>query len=143
MGGAEITTIYLLEALKETDNFTTLYTTNPPHIQEMQNFKIHKIPFHSFPLFWKYQRIKEEKQLFEDSNSEDVIFVSSGGLTLHESKAKKVIVYCHSTFEGEYKFAHAKVSGIKSVYQKAIQKEMKKSLQVMQDPKVNMIANSK
>lgn len=143
LGGAEITTIHLLRALKETNNFITLYTVNPPQIQEAQNFKIHTIPFHSFPLFWKYQRIKEEKQLFQDSNSEDVIFVGSGGLTLHESKTKKMIVYCHSTFEGEYKFAHGKVSGIKSAYQKIIQKEMKKSLQVMQDPKVKMITNSK
>jgi len=143
LGGAEITTIYLLEALRETNNSTTLYTTNPPQIQETQNFKIHQIPFHSFPLFWKYQRIKEEQQLFQDSNSEDVIFVGSGGLTLQESKVRKVIVYCHSTFEGEYRFAHGKASGIKSAYQKIIQKKIRESLQVMQDPKVKMISNSK
>ncbi|MHB8601062.1 MAG: glycosyltransferase family 4 protein [Nitrosotalea sp.] len=142
-GGAEITTVYLLEALMETDNFITLYTVNPPQMQEVKNFRIHKIPFRSFPLFWKYQRIKEEQQLFHDSNLEDVLFVGSGGLTLHASKTRKVMIYCNSTFEGEYRFAYNKISGIRSAYHKIIQKKIKKSFEVMQDPKVKMIANSK
>lgn len=142
-GGAEATAIYLLEALMETDNLITLYTVNPPRMQETKNFRIHKIPFRSFPLFWKYQRMKEEQQLFQDSNIEDIVFVSSGGLTLHASKARKVIIYCNSTFEGEYKFAYNKISGIRSTYHKIIQEKIKKSLQIIQDSKVEIIANSR
>ena len=43
-GGANRTTLCLIEALKKTKHFTTLYTIYPPTIKETKNFNIISIP---------------------------------------------------------------------------------------------------
>lgn len=141
-GGAEATTIQLLNMLKETNHFTTLYTVMPPNVQESQNFKIQKVVRHSFPLFWKYQRIRENQQIFRDSNFEDVLVIIGGGLTLENTLVKKVILYCHSTFEAEYQFVHKKVSGLLGIYHKIIQKNVRKSLEILRSHRILLVANS-
>ena len=140
-GGAENTTMYILDALKRTEHFTTLYTVEPPAIEESENFRIHRTSGHKFPSFWKYQRMKEVQQLFKDANQEDVLVISSGGLTL-EKTTKKVILYCHSTFEGEYEFAHRKFSGLKGQYYKIIQNNVKQAFEILQNSTIKLVSNS-
>lgn len=128
--------------LRKTNHFTTLYTVSPPELQKSENLTIHKIAKNNFPLFWKYQRMKEVQQIFHDSNFEDVLVISSGGLTLENTSVKKIILYCHSTFEGEYKFVHKKISGFLGIYQKLIQENIRKSLEAIQNSKVILVTNS-
>lgn len=141
-GGAETTTLHLLNVLKKTNHLTTLYTVRPPNLQESENFKIHIVAKNNFPLFWKYQRMKENQQIFHDSNSEDVLVISSGGLTLENTPVEKVILYCHSTFEGEYQFVSKKVKGFLGIYHKIIQDNVRKSFEIMRSSKVMLVANS-
>lgn len=142
LGGAEATTMHMLDALKSTNHNTTLYTIDTPKIQESQNFKIHKIKRINFPLFWRYQRMKEIQKLFKDSKLEDILIISSGGLVLENSPSKKIILYCHSTFENEYNFIHTKTGGFKDLYYRIIKKNLKNGFKIMREPKVNLIANS-
>lgn len=142
LGGAETTTLHLLNILKKTKHFTTLYTVRPPNLQESQNFKIHKVAKNNFPLFWKYQRMKENRKIFFDSNFEEVLVVSGGGLTLENTSVKKVILYCHSTFEGEYHFASKKITGLLGTYHKIIQNNLRKSLETIQSSKIILVCNS-
>ncbi|MDE1726152.1 MAG: glycosyltransferase family 4 protein [Thaumarchaeota archaeon] len=140
-GGAENTTMHILDALKKTEHFTTLYTVEPPVIEETQNFKVHRTNRHNFPSFWKYQRMKEIQRLFSNANQEDVLVISSGGLSL-EKTTKKVILYCHSTFEADYEFLHKKFHGLKSQYYKIIQKNVKRTFEVLQSSSVKLVSNS-
>lgn len=141
-GGAETTTVQLLNMLKQTDHHTTLYTVKPPELQESKNFSIHKIVTRNFPLLWKYQRIMEVQKIFQKSKMEDVLVISSGGLTLENTPVKKIVLYCHSTFEGEHKFIHKRISGFLGIYHKMIQRNLKRSLELMQNSKVILVANS-
>lgn len=142
MGGAEQTTISLIDALKKTEHLTTLYTVEPSSISETQNFKIHKIVKQKFSPLWKYQRMKEVKRLYKDSQNEDVLVIMGGGFMLQETKVSKVILYCHSTFEGEEEFLCKKFSGIKKIYYKIIQNNLKDGFTYMKNQKVKLIANS-
>jgi glycosyltransferase involved in cell wall biosynthesis len=142
LGGAETTTLHLLSMLKKTNHITTLYTVRPPNLQELKNFKIHKVAKNNLPLFWKYQRMKENQQIFHDSKFEDVLVISGGGLTLENTSVKKVILYCHSTFEAENQFVNKKVTGILGIYHKIIQDNIRKSFENMRSSKVILVANS-
>lgn len=143
LGGAEQTTLSLIDALKKTEHMTTtLYTVEPPSILETQNFRLHKIPKQTFPSLWKYQRMREVKKLYKDSRNEDVLVIMGGGFMLQETKVSKVVLYCHSTFEGEEEFLCKKFSGIKKIYYKIIQNNLKDGFTYMKNQKVKIIANS-
>ena len=57
--------------------------------------------------------------------------ISSGGLTLENTPVKKVILYCHSTFEAENQFVDKKITGILGKYNKIIQDNLRKSFENM------------
>ena len=143
IAGAELTTLSLIDALKNTNHITTLYSTDPPLTLETQKkIAINKVRRSTFPFFSAYQRMKEIERLFEESSNEDVLIISSGGLTLMPTRVSKIFLYCHSTFEGEVKFVNQKFSGIKGIYYHHIQKELEKEIEFIQDDRVHLIANS-
>ncbi|MGC1709146.1 MAG: glycosyltransferase family 4 protein [Nitrosotalea sp.] len=141
-GGGETTTLHLLNMLKETNHFTTLYTVIPPNLQESKNFKIHKVTRNNFLISRTYQKMKEDQQIFRDSNFEQVLVISSGGLTLENTPVKKVILYCNSTFEDKYQFVHKKFSGPLGICYKIVQNDIRKSLEIIRSSNVVLIANS-
>ena len=142
LGGAEQTTLFLIEALKKTKCLTTLYTVEPPSISETHNFRVHKISKKTFPPLWRYQRMKEIKNLYRDSQEEDVLIIMGGGFMLEKTKVSKIILYCHSTFEGEDEFVRKKFSGVKGIYYKIIQDNLKNGFTYIQNQKVRLISNS-
>lgn len=142
LGGAEQTTLSLIDALKKTEHLTTLYTVEPPSILEAENFRLHEIPKKEIPSFWKYQRMREIKKLYKDSRYEDILIIMGGGFMLQETKVGKIILYCHSTFEGEEEFVRKKFGSIKGIYYKTIQDNLKKGFSYIQNQKVKVISNS-
>ena len=141
IAGAEKTTLSLLEGLKKTNHTITLYTFLPPNIEE-ENLSIHKIKLKKVPLFSWYKRIKLVEKLFDESQSEDVIVISSGGFSLHPASVKRILLYCHSTFEHDNDFVNKKFSGIKSLYYKKIQNKIKQQFEYLKNDNVELIANS-
>ena len=141
-GGAETTSTLLLEALKLTSHSTTLYTVEPPAIPETKNFRIHSVRRMSLPSLWRYQRMKEVQNMFRDSASEDVLVIGSGNLTLEKTAVRKIIVYCHSTFEAEYEFLQRDFPGLKGIYYRLIQRNIRDSFERLLEPRVRLVANS-
>jgi glycosyltransferase involved in cell wall biosynthesis len=141
IGGAEQTTFALIDKLKTTDNITTLYTVEPPKITETGNFRFHIIKKNNFPNLWRYQRMKEVKKIFKESQENDLVLVMGGGLLLERTNTK-VIVYCHSTFSEDNNFTKAKFSGMRGIYYKILQKNIRNSLSYMHDKNVMLVTNS-
>jgi len=142
-GGAEKTTICLIEALKKTNNFTTLYTVEPPSISETENFKIHKISGIKFRYFLKYQRLKKIKKLFKDAENENILYVAViSPITLERTKVSSIFLYCHTTFSYESEFINKRFTGVKGIYQKKMQNRVKMSMSLLKDSKVRIISNS-
>lgn len=141
-GGAEQTTLALIDKLKTTDNLVTLYTVEPPFIAETGNFKMHITKKKKFPSLWRYQRMLEIKKLFHESQRNDLILVMGGGLLLERTSVKRVLVYCHSTFLEENNFAQRKFGGMKGIYYKILQKNIRNSLSCIHDRNVELISNS-
>lgn len=142
MGGAEQTTLSLIEKLKSTQNIITLYTVEPPSIAETENFKFHLIKKKNLPTLWRYQRMKEVKKLFKESQNNDVVIVMGGGLLLEKTNVDKMLVYCHSTFTEEDNFSRKKFNGIKGMYYKILQNNVKNSISCMHNENVRLITNS-
>lgn len=142
MGGAEQTTLSLIEKLKSTQNITTLYTVEPPAISETKNFKFHLIKKKSLPTLWRYQRMKEIKKLFKESQNNDAVIVMGGGLLLERTNVNKMLVYCHSTFTEEDNFSRARFSGMKGIYYRILQNNVRNSISCMRDKNVRLITNS-
>ncbi len=142
IGGAEQTTLSLIEKLKSTQNVTTLYTVEPPTIAETENFKFRLIKKKNFPTLWRYQRMKETKKLFKESHNNDAVIVMGGGLLLERTNVNKMLVYCHSTFTEEDNFSRARFEGVKGIYYKILQNNIKNSISCMHDKNVRLIANS-
>jgi len=142
MGGAEQTTLSLIEKLKSTQNIITLYAVEPPTISETENFKFHLIKKKSLPTLWRYQRMKEVKKLFRESQNNDVIIVMGGGLLLEKTNVNKILVYCHSTFTEEDNFSRASFSGVKGIYYRILQNNIKNSISCMSYKNVTLVTNS-
>ena len=140
-GGTEYTTACLIEALKKTNHHSTLYTFDPGDIQESENFKIIKMKLKKFPFFKGYQWYLQNKRLFEAAENEDVLVISGGGLAIFKTKAPRVICYCHSPLEEEFKQAEKKIDAIKIIERK-IQFELREELEFLKDPKVRLLSNS-
>ncbi|MDE1861459.1 MAG: glycosyltransferase family 4 protein [Thaumarchaeota archaeon] len=141
-GGAEITSTCILEALRRTSHATTLYTVEPPAIEESQNLKVHKIKRGNLPSLWRYQRMKEVRKLFSDASGEDVLVIGSGNLILEKTPVKRIILYCHSTFEAEHEFLKKKFPSIKGAYYRMIQNNLSASFERLRDPSVKLVSNS-
>jgi glycosyltransferase involved in cell wall biosynthesis len=143
IGGAEMTTLSLMEALeKQKDWQTTLYTVIPPNITETENFKIRKIPKSGIPSFWRYQRMKEVKKLFKISKRSEILLIMSGGLTLDKTDAKKIMLYCNSTFSSDKAFLETKSSGLKRIYLNILQNNVRQSIEYLKSARTNLISNS-
>jgi len=137
IGGAEQTTFSLLCALKDTNYSVTLYTTTK-NVKTPPEIKICYINRNSFPIGWKLQRILEVKKLFKKAKNEDLLFVSSGNLILTNTD-KKIIIYCHSTFESELE---NKKKEFFTIYHNYIKKQIKHQLELLEKPTVLLITNS-
>jgi len=142
IGGAEMTSLSLIDMLITNKIKTTLYCIKSPDIMQTDSFSIQQIKQKKLPKFWRYQRITEVKKLFNLVSNENILFVMSGGLTLEKSNAKLVYMYCHSSFLGEMEFLKREFHGIKGVYYKTIQNNIQKNIELLKDEKVNLISNS-
>jgi len=140
-GGSEYTTACLIEALKKTNHYSTLYTFDPGDIQESENFKIFKMKLKKFHFFTGFQWLLLNKRLFKAAENEDVLVVSGGGLSIYKTKAPRVICYCHSSLEEELEQAKKKIDTIQIIERK-IQSELKERLEFLKDPKVQLVSNS-
>jgi len=141
-GGAEMTSLSLINSLVAKKIHTTLYCVKPPKIAESQYFSIHKIRQKKIPMFWRLQKMMEIKEIFRLIPKEDILIVTSGGLTMAKSNAKKIFVYCHSSFLSETKFLQKEFHGIKKIYLNIIQSYYKKSLECLKNENIELIANS-
>lgn len=140
IGGAEQTTFSLLSALKNTAHLVTLYTTTK-NVKVPSEIKIQHVDRNSFPIGWSLQRILEVKELFKKAKNEDLLFVTSGNLVLTDTE-KRMIIYCHSTFESELRNSQRKNSGIFAIYHNYIKKQLKNQLKLLKKSKVQLITNS-
>ena len=139
MGGAEVTSLSLIDVLITNKIKTTLYCIKSPDIEQTNLFSIHQIKQKKFPMFWRYQRMMEVKNLFSSVSNENILFVMSGGLTLEKSNAKLVYVYCHSSFLGELEFVKREFHGIKGIYYKIIQNSVQKSIEFLKNNDIKLI----
>ena len=142
MGGAEQTTLYLIDALKKTNHLTTLYTCDTPPISETKNFKINKFQSIMPVIIYNYQKWQDFRKLYQNSEKEDVIIICGGGLMLDEINIDNVILYCHSSFDNEFEFINKKFSGVKEIINKIRQSFLRKKLSYINDPKIKLISNS-
>jgi glycosyltransferase involved in cell wall biosynthesis len=142
MGGAEVTSLSLIDVLITNKIKTTLYCIKSPDIEQTNLFSIHQIKQKKFPMFWRYQRMTEVKSLFNSVSNENILFVMSGGLTLEKSNAKLVYVYCHSSFSRELEFVKRKFHGIRGIYYKIIQNSVQKSIELLKNKDIKLISNS-
>ena len=140
IGGAEQTTISLLNALTNTRHNITLYTTTKS-INIPDKIKICHVNKKSFPVGWNLQRLLDNKKLFKKAENEELLFISSGNLALTKTK-KTILVYCHSTFEPELRKIQTKKSGLFSIYHNYIKKQLEIQLQLLQKANVQLITNS-
>lgn len=142
IGGAEQSTLYLIEALKRTNHLTTLYTYHSPPISEAKNFKINLVhkTLSFFP--YNYQKWKDFRKLYRNSEREDVIVISGGGLMLDKINHDNIILYCHSVFDEEFEFINKKFSGVNGIFLKMAQNLLRKKLSYIKNPKIKLISNS-
>ena len=84
IGGAEQSTLYLIEALKKTNHFATLYTFDSPAIVETKKFKTHIVHKTLSFLPYNYLKWRDFRKLYKTSEKEDVIIVTGGGLMLDD-----------------------------------------------------------
>ena len=141
-GGAEATTISLIQALKKTDHQTRLYTISPPDLTESKNFYINTISKSTFPLFSAYQRLKKIEKIFKISSGEDLLLVMSGGLALQNTSVKRILLYCNSTFVADKTFSMLHTTGLNGKYQKKLQEKIKQSFLILAEPRTHLISNS-
>ena len=90
IGGAEKTTLNLIDALCQTNHSVTLYTTSKL-VQIPDKIRINKILRFHFPSFWRIQRMIENEILFNSARNEDLIIVMSGGLSISDLKNKDIL----------------------------------------------------
>lgn len=140
IGGAEQTTLSLLDTLKNTTHKVTLYTTTK-NVRIPSEIKIRHVNRNSFPIGWSLLRILDIKKLFNKAKSEDVLFISSGSLALGNTK-KNVMIFCHSTFESEFKIINKKKNGWSKLYHNYVRKQIKKQIKLFKKPSIMLITNS-
>jgi glycosyltransferase involved in cell wall biosynthesis len=143
IAGAEKTTFSLLDALEKTSHSLTLYAITAPNYAIKPNYNIKITHRKKIPYFSNYQKMKMVKQLFHDIQNEDIVIISSGGFTLEPTKVKRIIHYCHSSFEEIEEYLNTEFSGIRKFYNKTIQNNLKKSIQLLENENVKLVSNSK
>lgn len=141
IGGAEKTTLNLIDALCQTNHSVTLYTTSKL-VQIPDKIRINKILRFHFPSFWRIQRMIENEILFNSARNEDLIIVMSGGLSISDLKNKDILVYCHSTFQEAINFVNSSSKGIMKFYHDLIKRKIAKQISLLKNSNVKLIANS-
>jgi len=142
LGGAERATFQLVEALKKTHHKTNLFTTTETDLSESSNFRITKLNS-SIPYLWKLKKMVENKKIYSQVIDHDLIIVMDGGFAFRYLPRKKIILYCHSTFEYEKKFVNEKIPGWRGFLWKIVQRDLKKNLAELGKENVFLITNSK
>ncbi len=142
IGGAEMTSMSLIDTLLENKIKTKLYCVARPELSETDLFEIIQVKQKKFPLLWKYQRLLEVKKIFQKVSSDDIVFIMSGGLTVEKLNAKKTYLYCNSTFSSDIDYSNKEFHGIKAVYSRIIQENIKKGLKQLKEEKIKIISNS-
>jgi glycosyltransferase involved in cell wall biosynthesis len=140
VGGAEKTTFALIETLKNTQHVSTLFTTSKKNPPSSQNFIIKSIHRNPLPIFWRIQRLLENRKLLKLAENNDVVIIMSGGLVL-ENIASQVLLYCHSTFESELNYANSNKKTF-NIYDFLIKKKIKNQIKILNDRNVSLISNS-
>ena len=140
-GGTEKTLHVILEALEKTDHNVTLYTFSKPKIKSKKIKIKSTLPF-SIPFLGLYQRAMETRLILK-AKKEDLLIQASGGLGIPSNPNQKIIVYCHGDFSNELNNPKTKYTGIWSLYYKSYRKTLQKFLDNIQDPRINLISNSK
>ena len=64
IGGAEMTSMSLIDILNKNKIKTRIFCVKKPKISETNFLQIFQVKQKNFPLFWKYQRIMEIKKIF-------------------------------------------------------------------------------
>ena len=143
IAGAEKSTFSLLNALENTSHHLKLYTIIPPKYTTKPNYDIHTTNYKRLPYFSNYQRMRMIKKLFQNIKNEDVVVISSGGFTLEPTTVNRIIHYCHSSFEEVEIYLNSRSSNLKGFYNSIIQKNIKKSIKILENENVELISNSK
>lgn len=140
LGGAEQTTYSLLDVLKNSRHKVTLYTTTTS-VTVPDQIKVSRVKRKTFPIGWGLQRILDAKKIFKKAKDEDVLFVSSGGLLLEDTK-NPVIIYCHSTLNPTQKNLKSNNIVLSRIYHNYIKRHQRDQLEILDRSSVHLIANS-
>ena len=140
MGGAEYTTLSLLDVLSKTEDSITLYTTSE-NVTISKKIKVRCIKKKNFPIGWKLQRVLDIQKLFNAAKKEEIIIVSSGNLVLSRV-SKKIIIYAHSSFESELNIINRKNKGIFKIYHDIVKKRIDDQIKQLCNKSVLVISNS-
>ncbi|AFS81876.1 glycosyltransferase family 4 protein [Candidatus Nitrosopumilus sediminis] len=141
LGGAERTTSALIDALKKTNHDITLYTSTDTEFEKSKKFEIKKINS-TMPYLWKLKKQIENKKIYSKVNDQDLIIVMDGGFGFRFLPRKKIILYCHSTFEYEKKFIDQKIPGWRGILYKIVQNDIKNNLKHFNEENIHLISNS-
>jgi len=145
LGGANRTTLCLIEALKQTKHFTTLYTIIPPAIKETKNFKIISSPQKKSRFFSAYQKYDGgRKNVYKKASNEDVLVILGGGFMYEKNEVDNVVFYCHSPLFGkiDLNIMNKKFRFWDKIHMKKIQIDVKNRLLDVKNPKVRLVTNS-
>lgn len=140
-GGTEKTFHEIIKALENTEHNVTLYTFSKPKIKS-EKIKIKTTLPISIPFFGLYQRAMESK-LISKAKNEDILIQASGGLGCPSNIKQKIIIYAHGDFSNELENSSSKYKGIWSLYYKTYYSMIKKFIEKIQDPRIEIISNSK
>lgn len=139
-GGTEKTLHGILETLENTNHNVTLYTFSKPKIN-YKKINVKSILPISIPFFGLYQRAMESK-LISKAKNEDILIQASGGLGIPSNPNQKIIVYAHTDFSNELDNPSSKYKGIWSLYYKTYYLMIKKFIENIQNPQIEIICNS-
>ena len=141
LGGAEQTTKHMVQGLGNCGYDITLYTVTDLCVDIGSNIKhIKKRLFPSNKILFKIYNINHVFKMIKDK---DVIILSSGDLSLPSIPFKKdLIVYCHSTFEFEFKNKNNNTYSKRYLYKKLINNHINKRISLLNAPHFTYIANS-
>jgi len=143
LGGAELCTLCLVDALKKTKHLITLYTIDPPDIQETENFKIISSPQKKSRFFSAYQKYDGgRKNLYKKASNEDVLVIIGGGFMYNKNEVANIVFYCHAPLHDKIKFKNKKFRVWGKIHMKKAQIDIKNRLLDVNNPKVRLLTNS-
>jgi len=143
LGGAQRTTLSLIEALERTEHFTTLYTMDSPAIKETKNFKIISTPQEKPRFSSPYQKYDNgRKNLYKKVSNEDVLVIIGSGFMYEKNEVANVVFYCHAPLFDQINKINKKFSVWGKIRMKKVQTDLKNRLLDVNNPKVKLLTNS-